>query len=170
MSMKLKKRLWIPGVIALLVLMSPTMTLACQEQDVFSTETTTQQQKQKEKHPDEKDRHMMKWEQHQEMYYLLLSEKYTADDLNMWKETLSQRKSLINEMKKLKQEGKIRENCMKGHQKMKDFMVQYKETYREFTRAVSTKDDDAIRQELPKLLDQMKTMNTHLEQKLEACK
>ncbi|MBU9724089.1 MULTISPECIES: hypothetical protein [Bacillaceae] len=92
---------------------------------------------------------------HIQFYYELLIDKYKPELKEEWKEVISEREVILKKMKEMQKEGldldysAISEEWKEKHQK-------YHEA---FLEAVKTRDDEKIRELLPKLLELQKSWN-----------
>jgi len=111
---------------------------------------------------------------HQKMYMTLLAEKYTPNSVGEWQAAFKERERLMNELeaarsansddpkeKKMDEQGKNDDNDARRAR-----MEQYKQTREEFNAAIESGDAAKIKETLPKMLEQLKSKNERLAQKL----
>lgn len=104
---------------------------------------------------------------HEQTYLTLLSEKYAPDLVQQWKAVFDERNELIEQLKSLAQNGAKGRLLLKPATPPPERSDERKQTYQTFTEAVRSGDAAAIGDALKKLLDQYKTQNEALKQKLE---
>lgn len=136
--------------------------------------------------------HMMHERVHRQAYITLLSEKYTPERTNEWKQAFAERERLMKEVRALHGEvGKPSEEHMKTeeqmksegagdkkkdeekharHEEMKKWHEQKMALYEEFTEAIRLQDNAKIKAVLPKLLEQTKEGNKRIAERIEQMK
>ncbi len=110
---------------------------------------------------------------HREMYFTLLSDKYTPEKSREWQEVFAERdrllkvlKSLAGEVDKNQGKEKWREWKKSHREEMKNWHEQKKALYEEFTAAIHSQDQAKIKAVLPKMLEQSKETNKRLMTKI----
>jgi len=110
---------------------------------------------------------------HQAMYMQLLAEKYTPESAGAWRQTMEERTALMKAMRELQAAG-IADRAG-AEERMKKFMQEsgasfqaHQALIKGFTDAVEAKDDRAIREALPKLLQSEQKLNAALRKWVDA--
>lgn len=123
----------------------------------------------------EKHRHgpMMGASAHQAMYMQLLAEKYTPEAADDWKRTMDERADLMKRLHDLRKAQKwdkdaARDKMKRFSEASGDAMKAHQAAIGEFTDAVASKDEKAIKASLPKLLQSEQKVNEALRKWIDA--
>lgn len=110
---------------------------------------------------------------HFQTYVTLLSEKYTPDQTQQWKDVFTERNRLYKEMKSVVGEISSKEKQEKYKQWMKTHKEELgklreerKALCAEFTEAITSQDATRIKAVLPKMLEQAKQKNVRMTDKI----
>lgn len=102
---------------------------------------------------------------HFNFYYQLLAEKYAPKHVKVWNEVLKDRDALIKKYKELKKEGKEVENL---HDEA--WLKAHTEIHQQFLEAVEKRDDEKLKQIVPRVIDHQKELNIILKKRLKEIK
>ncbi len=105
---------------------------------------------------------------HMQMYFTLLAEKYTPDDVDEWQAALAEHKELMTELRSLK--SSVDKKEMKPDDSFRENMSQFRDLHQKFTEAVETGNEEQIKALLPQILEQKQAMNETLKKKLDEMK
>ncbi|MFC0561591.1 hypothetical protein [Halalkalibacter alkalisediminis] len=99
---------------------------------------------------------------HLDFYYELLAEKYAPDQIEKWKEIRVERDLLQKKLKEAKQRGEL-EN---GQTVDKTWLDKHAELQNAFNNAVEKRDEDKLKEILPKMFAQYAELNALYKQRL----
>ncbi|USG66847.1 hypothetical protein NDK47_05980 [Brevibacillus ruminantium] len=108
---------------------------------------------------------------HRQMYMTLLAEKYTPESVNEWKAALAEQKRL-KDAYRAQRENKKENPAQKPEQRTQQMeswralKEKHREIHKEFHAAIESGDAAKIKEVMPKLLAEVKEVNTHLAKKL----
>ncbi|MGG1663003.1 hypothetical protein [Brevibacillus sp. NRS-1366] len=173
---------WKKGMMATALVMSMTIPAVVQaatagEQQSIPMQTSSVYPKHRD-HGDynghAKMRHGLHSGAHQKMYMTLLAEKYTPNKVGEWQAAFKERERLMGELAASRQttgeDIKEKKNGEQGKKEdseaRRESMEQYKQTREEFNAAIESGDSAKIKESLPKMLEQLKSKNERLAQKL----
>jgi hypothetical protein len=127
------------------------------------------QHKWDQQQPDHKKRrlcHRLTLGTHRQMYLMLLAEKYTPESVDKWKAAFAERERLVAKWKAEKA-GKGVRPTDKEKEAFRGVLKQFRQLHEEFDAAIESGDVAKIKAVLPKLLNEVETVNQHLANKLE---
>ncbi len=107
-------------------------------------------------HKKDRVRHALSLGVHRQMYLTLLAEKYTPKSVDEWKVALDRRERLVAEWK---EEHEAHFPGSGDKDELRDALQQFKQIHEKFREAVESENADAIRAVLPKLLQEVQTVN-----------
>lgn len=104
---------------------------------------------------------------HHSMYMQLLAEKYAPDTVDGWKKVMEERTALMKQLHELKaakqwDHNTLREKMRSFGENNREAMQTHKALGEQLTKAVEAKDEQKIRDTLPKLLASEQKMNEAL--------
>lgn len=106
-------------------------------------------------HNEKSNCHMKKFGVHIDYYYELLTEKYAPDLVDEWKVISKDQQEMMSKLK----EDKDKKAEFKKNLKDKSWYKRHKELEKEFTKAVKNRDENALKEIMPKVIDLQKELN-----------
>lgn len=102
---------------------------------------------------------------HFNFYYQLLAEKYSPKYVKVWNEVLKDREALHKQYKQLKKEGKELDKFYD-----EAWLKEHGGIQKEFLEAVEKRDDEALKEVVPRMIDHQKQLNSLLKKRLKEFK
>lgn len=102
---------------------------------------------------------------HFNFYYQLLAEKYAPKQVKVWNEVIKDREALHKQYKELKKAGKELDEFYD-----EAWLVEHKEIHQQFLEAVEKRDDEALKEVVPRIIDHQKQLNSVLKKRLKEFK
>ncbi|WNF37856.1 hypothetical protein RJD24_05250 [Bacillaceae bacterium IKA-2] len=98
---------------------------------------------------------------HFNFYYQLLAEKYAPNHVKVWNEVIQDREALHKQFKELKKSGKELDNFYD-----EAWLKEHGEIHQVFLEAVEKRDDAALKELVPRVIDHQKQLNAALKKRL----
>ncbi len=102
---------------------------------------------------------------HLHFYYQLLAEKYAPDQVKGWTEVIKEREVLFKKYRELAKSGKIN-----GKFYDETWLKTHSEIQQQLLDAVQKRDENALKNIVPKMLDHQKELNSLLKDRLKEIK
>lgn len=102
---------------------------------------------------------------HFNFYYQLLAEKYAPEHVKVWNEVMKDREALHKQYKELKKAGKEPDKFYD-----EAWLEEHGEIHKEFLEAVEKRDDEALKEVVPRIIDHQKQLNSLLKKRLKEFK
>lgn len=102
---------------------------------------------------------------HFNYYYQLLAEKYAPKHVKVWNEVTKDREALYKKYKELKKEGKELDKFYD-----EEWLNKHKDIQKQFLEAVEKRDEEALKEIVPLVIDHHKELNSLLKKRLKEIK
>ncbi|OIJ16006.1 hypothetical protein BKP35_03210 [Anaerobacillus arseniciselenatis] len=102
---------------------------------------------------------------HFNFYYQLLAEKYAPKHVKVWNEVLKDRDALLKKYREVKKAGKELEDFYD-----EEWLKEHSEIHQQFLEAVEKRDDDKLKEIVPRVIDHQKELNAMLKKRLKEIK